>query len=57
MDQANLAVLELEERTVGRDALDGRLHYRPDLYVCDLDSFPLCRGWKGQYPTSPPTRQ
>jgi hypothetical protein len=39
VDQPDLAVLELEESPVGGDALDGRLDDRPDLYVCDLNSF------------------
>jgi hypothetical protein len=39
VDQPDLAVLELEECPVGGDALDGRLDDRPDLYVCDLNSF------------------
>jgi hypothetical protein len=41
MDQADLAIFELEERPVGRDALDGCLDYRPDLYLSDLDPFPF----------------
>jgi hypothetical protein len=41
MDQADLAIFELEECPVGCDALDGCLDYRPDLYIGDLDPFPF----------------
>jgi len=57
VNQADLAVLELEERTIGRDALDGRLDDRPDLYICDRDPFP-CRAVEmalSHQPTDPST--
>lgn len=53
VDQADLAVLELEKRPVRGDALDDRFDDRPDLYVCDLGSFPKWRSGKGTIPPAP----
>jgi hypothetical protein len=39
VNEPDLAVLELEERPVRGDAVDGPLYDRPDLCLCDWSSF------------------